>query len=66
MTTGNNGNELFDVSANGSRVRLTRNLGSIVMDCDGIENLGLNGLGGPDTIIIGPGVTALIGVTAND
>ncbi len=63
---GSNGNELFDVSANGSRVRLTRNLGSIVMDCDGIENLGLNGLGGPDTIIIGPGVTALIGVTAND
>jgi Ca2+-binding RTX toxin-like protein len=43
--------EIFEVSANGSRARFTRNVGNIVMDLDGIERLDLNALGGVDTVI---------------
>jgi Ca2+-binding RTX toxin-like protein len=40
--------ELMDVSANGSRVRATRNVGNIVMDMNGVEVLTVNLLGGAD------------------
>lgn len=49
---GSAANELYDVSANGSRVRFTRNIGTVVMDCDDIENLGLNALGGTDGVTV--------------
>jgi len=52
LFNGSNGAEIFDVSANGSRVRFTRNLGNIVMDLDDIENLDLNALGGADIFIV--------------
>ena len=45
-------NEKFDISANGQRVGLTRDVGTITMDLDGIENIQLNALGGADTITV--------------
>jgi Ca2+-binding RTX toxin-like protein len=58
--------EIFDASANGTRVRFTRNIGSIVMDFDDIENLNLNALGGADTLTVNNlGGTDLISINAN-
>jgi len=44
--------ETFEISPNGSRVRLTRSIGSIVLDLDGIERLNLNTLGGVDAVTV--------------
>jgi Ca2+-binding RTX toxin-like protein len=44
--------ELFAVSANGGRVRFTRNIGNIVMDLDDVETIDLNALGGADIITV--------------
>jgi Ca2+-binding RTX toxin-like protein len=44
--------EQFDVSANGSRVRFTRNVGAIVMDLAGIDEVDLNALGGADQLTV--------------
>ena len=44
--------ETYEVSANGSRVRFTRNIGSVVMDLDDIEKLELNALGGADILTV--------------
>jgi Ca2+-binding RTX toxin-like protein len=44
--------ENFDVSANGGRVRFTRNVGNIVMDLNGVERLNLNALGGADVVTV--------------
>src|SRR4029453_2778308 len=44
--------ESFVVSANGSRVRFTRDIGNITMDLDDVENLTVNALGGTDTFTI--------------
>jgi len=52
LFNGSAGNEIFEVSANGGRVRFTRNLGNIVMDLDDVEAIDLNTLGGTDTTII--------------
>jgi hypothetical protein len=49
---GSNIGELIDVSANGGRVRLTRNVASIVMDVNGVEGLTVRALGGADTITV--------------
>ena len=46
---GSNIGENIDVSANGSRVRLTRNVAAITMDLDNIETLDIRALGGADT-----------------
>jgi Ca2+-binding RTX toxin-like protein len=51
LFNGSAGSEIFEVSANGARVRFTRNLGSIIMDLDDLENLEVNTLGGTDTFI---------------
>src|SRR5262249_48072281 len=60
---GSNANENIDVSANGSRVRLVRDVAAIVMDLNGIEGLNLNALGGTDTVNVhnlrGTGLTAV-------
>src|SRR6185312_15676298 len=45
-----NAAEQFDVSANGSRVRFTRDVGGIVMDLAGVEEIDLNALGGADRL----------------
>jgi Ca2+-binding RTX toxin-like protein len=61
LFNGANINELFDVSANGSRVRFTRNVGNIVMDLNEVESIDVNALGGADTVTVndlsGTGVT---------
>ena len=52
LFVGANINELMDLSANGSRLRFTRNVGNIVMDCDGIEQVIVRALGGADTVTV--------------
>ncbi|MGC2316996.1 MAG: calcium-binding protein [Bradyrhizobium sp.] len=44
--------EKIDISANGSRVRLSRDVGNVVMDVNGVETLDVNALGGADTITV--------------
>jgi Ca2+-binding RTX toxin-like protein len=49
---GANIGEHFDLSANGTRLLFTRDVGNIVMDVDGVEQVDLVALGGPDTIVV--------------
>ena len=42
---GANVNENFDISANGSRVRLFRDVGNVTMDLNGVETIRLHGPG---------------------
>jgi Ca2+-binding RTX toxin-like protein len=49
---GSNVGENIDVSANGSRVRLFRDIANVTMDMNGIENLALNLLGGADVVTV--------------
>jgi Ca2+-binding RTX toxin-like protein len=49
---GSAGAEIMNIAANGERALLTRNLGNIVMDLDGLETLRINALGSIDTIVI--------------
>src|SRR5262249_35417949 len=49
---GNGQDEKMDLSANGPRLRLTRDLGNVTMDTDGIERVDVNALGGADTITV--------------
>src|SRR5262249_24290722 len=49
---GANVNERMDISANGERARLTRDVGNITMDLHGIERLQINALGGADSITV--------------
>ena len=44
--------ESFDLSANGARLRLFRDIGNITMDVDDVETVDLNALGGADTITV--------------
>ncbi|MFO0797605.1 MAG: calcium-binding protein [Gemmataceae bacterium] len=53
LFNGSAGSEAFDLSANGGRLRLTRNLGNIVMDVDDVEVVDVNALGGTDTVAVG-------------
>jgi Ca2+-binding RTX toxin-like protein len=50
---GSNANETIDLSANGSRVRLFRDVANVTQDMKGIENLALHTLGGSDTVTVG-------------
>jgi Ca2+-binding RTX toxin-like protein len=52
LFNGSGGAEIFEVSANGERVRFTRNLGNIVMDLNDVESLDLNTLGEADTVTV--------------
>ncbi|HEV8378460.1 MAG TPA: calcium-binding protein [Tepidisphaeraceae bacterium] len=58
---GANINEKFDFSANGSRLRFTRDVANIVMDTNNVEQINLNAQAGADQISIhdltGTGVT---------
>ncbi len=44
--------EIFEASANGERLRFTRNVGNIVMDTNDVERVDVNALGGADQIIV--------------
>ncbi len=52
LFNGSNVNENFDVSANGQRVRFTRNVGNITLDTDGVEKINLNALRGADNLFV--------------
>ena len=52
LFNGSNANENIDLSANGSRSRLTRDVGNVVMDMNGVERVDVNALGGADTITV--------------
>jgi Ca2+-binding RTX toxin-like protein len=49
---GANVSEIVDISANGQRVRFTRNIGTITMDCNEVELIQFNALGDADLITI--------------
>jgi Ca2+-binding RTX toxin-like protein len=49
---GSAGSELFEASANGGRLRFTRNFGNVVMDADDVEHVELNTLGGSDALTV--------------
>ena len=49
---GANINESFDISANGSRVRLTRDIGVVTMDLNGVETINVATQGGADTVTV--------------
>ena len=59
---GSNANENIDLSANGSRLRLFRDVGNVTMDVNGVEQVNVAALGGADTLTVndlsGTGVTA--------
>ena len=44
--------ENMDVSANGGRVRFTRNIATIVMDLNDVESIVVKALGGADTLVV--------------
>jgi Ca2+-binding RTX toxin-like protein len=50
---GANLGEIFDISANGGRVRFLRDIGNIVMDLDDVEQIDVRALGGSDRIVVG-------------
>ena len=49
---GSAGAEIFDVSANGGRTRLTRDLGNVVMDLNDVEHIELSTFGGVDKVTV--------------
>ncbi|MCE9526782.1 MAG: hypothetical protein K8R36_12095, partial [Planctomycetales bacterium] len=52
LFNGSAADESFEISANGGRVRMTRNVGSIVMDLNDLERIDLNALGGSDSATV--------------
>jgi Ca2+-binding RTX toxin-like protein len=55
--------ENINLSANGSRLRLTRDVGNVIMDVNGVQQVNIAALGGADTITVndltGTDVTAV-------
>ena len=49
---GSNTNERIDLLANGSRLRLLRDVGGVTMDVDGVETVNVVALGGADTLTV--------------
>ena len=52
LFNGSNVNERIDISANGGRVRFTRDVANITMDLNGVEHIQFNALGGADTVTV--------------
>ncbi len=52
LFNGSNANERIDVSADGRRVRFTRDVAAIVMDVDGVEEVTFTARGGSDTMTV--------------
>ncbi len=50
---GSNAGENFDFSANGSRVRFTRDVGNVTIDMAGVERTEVRALGGADNVVVG-------------
>src|SRR5438309_3552065 len=49
---GSNASENIDLSANGSRLRLFRNVGNVTMDTNGVEQVNVTARGGADTLTV--------------
>ncbi len=60
---GSNANENINLSANGSRLRLSRDVGNVTMDVNGVEQVNVVALGGADAVTVnnlsGTGVTGV-------
>lgn len=52
LFNGSAANENMDISANGGRVRFTRDIGSILMDVNDVESITVNLLGGTDRLTV--------------
>ena len=52
LFNGSNANESMDASANGGRVRFTRDVANIVMDLNDVESIVAKALGGADTLTV--------------
>ena len=52
LFNGANVAEKVDLSANGGRLRFTRDVAGITMDTDGVEQVDFNALGGADTVTV--------------
>jgi Ca2+-binding RTX toxin-like protein len=52
LFNGSNVSENMDVSANGSRVRFTRNVANIVMDLNDVESIVAKTFGGTDNLVV--------------
>ncbi len=52
LFNGANVDETVDVSANGQRLRFFRNVGTVTMDCDGVERVIFHALGGADQVTV--------------
>ena len=52
LFNGSNVSENIDLSANGTRARLTRDVANITMDLNGVEHVDFNALGGADHITV--------------
>jgi Ca2+-binding RTX toxin-like protein len=52
LFNGANVNENITLSANGTRVRLTRDVANITLDVNGVQTLNLNPIGGADNVVI--------------
>jgi len=50
--SGSNINERVEVSANGGRVRFTRDIATITMDLNDVEGIAFRALGGADTVTV--------------
>ncbi|HWT11350.1 MAG TPA: calcium-binding protein [Allosphingosinicella sp.] len=50
---GSGANEVIEISANGGRARLTRNVGNIVTDLNDVEKISLDAAGGTDSVTVG-------------
>jgi Ca2+-binding RTX toxin-like protein len=61
---GSNANESFSMGANGLQSRISRDIGSVVMDLNGVERFEIRTLGGQDQVEIDPfaasGVTQVL------
>jgi Ca2+-binding RTX toxin-like protein len=52
LFNGNSANERMEASANGQRVRFTRDIASIAMDLNDVESVVANTLGGSDSLVV--------------
>ncbi len=53
LFNGSNANEHISITANGQRVLLSRDVGAVNMDVNGVETIHVNAIGGADNITIG-------------
>jgi Ca2+-binding RTX toxin-like protein len=60
---GSDANELITVTANGQRVLVSRDIGTVSMDINSIENVVISAGAGDDVIVASNGLAALTGLT---